>query len=763
MSSNDGPETRASKRLRLNETQPTREATEAVLGSDSSHDVVILDPWPPNATINDVITSESDEDVASADADVVSQTDAHVVPAASVSLEPPPPSHDSSSTTPKKAAHDHSTLSSQSGHEKARVKAHLHGRVWPREASKLLEIVGIEQKHWESTLKAARTRLHNDPSASSSVQDCERACKAEETRKGRVGDEQHWFRKLANLASEGSGASSSTVPPRQLSMAIHSNPTHKLRILPDDPVQLTRKPDAVLGIRQSLGASDDFAPTFGHVVMPLEFTNERVAAPTYSSDKLPSSKLMQLVTLLVAVQAAQPFRTFVPGLHIDQRNAVLMVLNREALSIATVQDCWTTNCAQLAALANTLLQLQPHQLGLFPAYTYSITRAHGIKMSQLRTDLLPVECRTTFEMDQYETIRLARPTTPRHSPFSRGTMVVAFDKPGLGQLVVKMQAVGLDRRRRESQVWSAIQAARSKLSSVVLPRVSEILCTIELHRWHRDASPPQPPEALSLTPRQYALVVSQNPSDTLPQRLTESDVSPCTLIKVIQQAFDVLFSLFEDAKVLHCDISSGNVLHDNGRLVLVDWDCAIVVGGSSQVYVGKQNERTGTIDTMAVNVLRSICDFQDGKEDQENDTHAADQFSHLLRHDFESVAYLLLKVVWVKLSPSEPTAIHRRTWSHLLFDKSDVTVDELWPKRQLLWANNTRTPADCIRPLSPAFADFVDDLLREPFDNFKQFEIGEDVDRNLTIKARIDQVFKSVRWSEIETEALVARWGKPKE
>ncbi|KAK4046609.1 hypothetical protein OIV83_005979 [Microbotryomycetes sp. JL201] len=432
----------------------------------------------------------------------------------------------------------------------------------------------------------------------------------------------------------------------------------------------------------------------------------------------------------------------------------MMLLSREALFVATTSDCWSTGASTLAALVHIMVNLKPWQVGLFPAFRYSLSDDEGIAPAFVRTDLLPQKLLKQYEMELYEPINLASAFLPHHSPFSRGTIAYQFSRQELSELVLKRQAVAHDRRYRESKVWAAIEEKQSLLSPKTMDCLSAVLGSVELCRSHNSDVQP-------LDQRQYTLIICRNPRPALPQPLTRHpSPTPSQLLCIIKDAFNVLTELKQVAGVLHCDISSSNILHNDGRLVLIDWDCAVVASLSNSKLVGNRSERTGTIDTMAVNVLEAVETYRVLKKCGRSEVEAEAGFVHHLRHDYESLIYVLLKVFWANLKPSADALEIATVWDPLYFDNADATVQLLLDCRSGLWGGGRRgfKTVECLRKLSPALADLYQSLLSEPFDDFGRFSASEAQD--VQVKTRVDKAFQDVRWAEIETAELMARWAK---
>ncbi len=118
------------------------------------------------------------------------------------------------------------------------------------------------------------------------------------------------------------------------------------------------------------------------------------------------------------------------------------------------------------------------------------------------------------------------------------------------------------------------------------------------------------------------------------------------LLQVFRDTIKCHRSLYCDARILHCDVSPGNIIivnhQDKEQLkgVLIDLDSAINLDEASEEEVGI----TGTRPFMAIGVLRSE--------------------PHTYRHDLESFLYVLLWTIITNLVESPPEGSRLRQWSN---------------------------------------------------------------------------------------------------
>ncbi|KAM0787283.1 hypothetical protein ACM66B_006516 [Microbotryomycetes sp. NB124-2] len=627
--------------------------------------------------------------------------------------------------------------------EHAQTRAILRDHVFHIDIATAFAELSVDRTAWYDNLRLAQTRFEQDEDAMPTLLDCRTSFQAVCRDPNLDQCDAQWLRTLAGLASSRASYEATSPLTDEPSRFLHSSPA---------PFLYLRCASTDASIQR----------TDSHVAVGIEFSRSSGGSSPSDSSKdrtttiLPE-KLLQLARTLTRVMAAQPSRTHVPGLAICNNVASVMVLTREALLVASVADCWSAGRAELAAVVKTVLGLKASQIGLSPLFRYRMTRQDGMVPSHLRTDVFPDALleNESVALHLYEPIDIVH--HPRQFPFSRGTIVLAFPRKELAGLIVKVQAVRQDHRHRERDVWRVIDASGLDKIESVWQSLSRVQGSVEFRRSSEFAfSPPSP-----VVTRHYTLVLSRNPSISLPQKLMgPSGLKPKQLLQVIRRAFEVLWQLFNQANVLHCDISSNNVLHDNGNLVLIDWDCAIVVTDSGAERIGNRSARTGTVDTMARDVLKASLFYAEQKRAGANDEQAVGDFVHMVRHDFESLVYVLLKFVWKQVKKTfVSTPSSSDLPQHLAFGEEAVNVSmkNLPALRLALWGSNPsrRHLAEHLRKLSPALADFVKALLSEPFEEFDTTPVRKG---ELALKEHIDGVFSKVKWEEIETPELMQCW-----
>ncbi|ORY72881.1 magnesium transporter NIPA-domain-containing protein, partial [Leucosporidium creatinivorum] len=172
----------------------------------------------------------------------------------------------------------------------------------------------------------------------------------------------------------------------------------------------------------------------------------------------------------------QEGRIFVPGLVIARNRACLFILDREALRIAEVKDCWTTSqgFAQLAIILSYLSKLNIHTGG-FAAF-FDFAYDNGIVPTRLNPSALLDFVAVLPASKQHHSLRLIAKPHPQHTPFSRATLIYSVEskkraasqsvaEEGEGealkaeerQAIFKMQWVSDDRAGQEHAVFCTLE------------------------------------------------------------------------------------------------------------------------------------------------------------------------------------------------------------------------------------------------------------------------------------------------------------------
>lgn len=121
---------------------------------------------------------------------------------------------------------------------------------------------------------------------------------------------------------------------------------------------------------------------------------------------------------------------------------------------------------------------------------------------------------------------------------------------------------------------------------------------------------------------------------------------PLELLQVFRDAIKCHRSLYYDAKILHQDVSPGNIIildgQDEGepRGILIDLDSAIELAEGAET----EPDITGTRPFMAIGVLKSE--------------------RHTYRHDLESFLYVFLWAIITNHSDNPPETSRLRQWSN---------------------------------------------------------------------------------------------------
>jgi hypothetical protein len=445
-----------------------------------------------------------------------------------------------------------------------------------------------------------------------------------------------------------------------------------------------RKPDAYVGITSK-------KPVLSDIIVPFEWTNVHESL-NRRCPKL-GKKLRQIAFNAADLLVEQGGRISIPAMAICGATAFILLLDRECLRIATIEDCWEEGLVQLSAAAHLLLNINMEQAGFLPHFKYvrcvKGLIPHSLRDPALLQDLNSDPARSGALAGR---VRILAHPLPGDTPFSRGTTVLSFksedpvDSKGGNsalELILKVQHVPDCRYGREPRAYRALR--ESKIPEDIKDHLPECLGVLVFPD-HPHQTPILPAH---LVARHVQYLLARNPKPDL-KRLTDmsSTNTPQNVVRVLQSLVLVVHSLHQHARILHRDISPGNVLHNNGHLVLVDFDCAIVQTNSPTTATTEP--RTGTLVTMARDVIK--------------------RKTHTILHDFESIVHLLMHVVALRLEPSAEGEEQRcwRLWrftSDLANDADDVLI-----ARGYFWKH----PAEVYKTLediSPALAKLVYCLL----------------------------------------------------
>ncbi|KAK4048749.1 hypothetical protein OIV83_004515 [Microbotryomycetes sp. JL201] len=530
----------------------------------------------------------------------------------------------------------------------------------------------------------------------------------------------HWFQQLATAIETGD-PTGDAMAPDALTLRFVASPNSPLA---PGAVTSKRKPDALLVFPCDLGNPK---PKFEHIAVPLEFTNQK--AESFETKSNLQAKSLQIIGYMRHTLISQPLRMSVIGLITFKTRLALLVLDREALRFAYLDDPWSKdNILAFASLATLLLGLQASQAGLFPFVRYKCDRDRGLTPISVSKRLLDVAANDESMSPPLASAvvsHLLFKSSPAGSCFSRATCVLAPSlqhsckdnqaaiQPRLSAQVIKFQCVDDGRMHREVNVWRAIDDFDWSTCTVSGPmpgadaiQVKDHLAAVDrafvCRRFPWQTPLDMIPKDSGIVTRHQAVVVYRNPRSNV-VRLTDKarPPKPSQLVAVIKTLLVVLLKLSRGPDVLHRDISTGNVLHFEGHLVLSDYDCAWTVTLKSSS--DQRRQRTGTLDTMAADVLRSCVP-----------TLRRLDFRHELRHDIESAVYVLLKVLWFHLRPqmSKPELDF---WSTVLhFDDPNVNAQEMCTARESLWGGMYgEVLCEHLTRASPELGRLVEKLLEQ--------------------------------------------------
>ncbi|KIM40753.1 hypothetical protein M413DRAFT_446141 [Hebeloma cylindrosporum] len=91
------------------------------------------------------------------------------------------------------------------------------------------------------------------------------------------------------------------------------------------------------------------------------------------------------------------------------------------------------------------------------------------------------------------------------------------------------------------------------------------------------------------------------------------------LVTAIADAMEAHDTAYFDARILHRDISVGNILIHNGKGLLIDWDLCLPMDG--KVQGPRRHQRTGTWQFMSAAILDDPTKIQDISDDRESAFH----------------------------------------------------------------------------------------------------------------------------------------------
>ncbi|KAM0787217.1 hypothetical protein ACM66B_006455 [Microbotryomycetes sp. NB124-2] len=488
---------------------------------------------------------------------------------------------------------------------------------------------------------------------------------------------QHWFVKLAKLDRDDQDRPLAPQPHATLQFVNDPN-----KPLMQGRVQSCRKPDAYLAFP---GQVTNHGRAFEHIAVILEFTSEKKL--TRLNLNAPQDKYLQVLGYMRDTLASQPMRAFVLGVCVIKRLVALLVMDREVVRIAYLTDCWRTGAQRFRILARLLLNMDPACAGLSPLATFVSDPQHGLLPFHLPAKVFDA---TSSNLD-LRRVDIVFASSPGSSAFSRATTVIKLAAPLDGsnerRLVIKVQNVDDNRTSREIQVWEPIAAfARrneswakggNRFSIEILEHLAAVDRAVVYERMPWQTPADILDKYSRVVKRHTEAVVYLNPTENVvPLTSRTTPPRPSEVVTVIKTLVAVLYELNEGPQVLHRDVSTGNVLHNFGSLVLSDWDC----GWAASMPDSQQDrrQRTGTMDTMATEVLDS--------NKASLQTRLVSGFVHLLRHDLESAVYVFIKVLWFHLY-SSASKEEKLFWEENFgFNDANMTASALSGLREKLWS-----------------------------------------------------------------------------
>ncbi|KAM0789950.1 hypothetical protein ACM66B_006789 [Microbotryomycetes sp. NB124-2] len=563
----------------------------------------------------------------------------------------------------------------------------------------------------------------------------------------------HWFKRLAELARKQG----------------HDVAPSDIRSLPDrlyfvsEPAQLDETArssrshlrSAILAFECNPPPTDGYRAE--HVAIALHFCS--TCTDSLDANATNDRHHIELLSRMRDAFVIQPLRTFILGLGVFKAQASLLMLDHEGVTVAHLDDCWDVNAARFACLATLLTTLSLRHVGLYPFAHFDCDSEQGLYPVALRADHLG-DCGFDITKEGVSQIPVELVyAASSDRPFRRATVVLKPVSSDLQAFVFKFQNVDDERRDREVNVWQAIKGfdwtthTRSELNSSKV-NVMDHLAAVERAFIHERLSTQIPLSTITNNPalgfvtRRQTVVVYRNPVNEV-KRLTDesSPPTPSQVVRVVKTLLVVLCELWTGPGVLHRDISTGNVLHSNGHLVLTDYDCAwnATLENSSHI----RHHRTGTLDTMAVDVLRT-CD----------PTFDSSGFEHEPRHDAESTVYMFLKVIWTHLRHKFDPRTLAFWQAHMFFDDGNAIARQMRTERESLWGRgwNGKEVVRYLSEMSPTLGRLVKELLR---DHLEQESPAESDEAPLAVVKRLISVLSlDQAGSEALDDELKGKWGK---
>ncbi|SGZ06744.1 BQ5605_C031g10966 [Microbotryum silenes-dioicae] len=412
-------------------------------------------------------------------------------------------------------------------------------------------------------------------------------------------------------------------------------------------------------------------------------------------------ELVKVVLDLTQHVLPHPTRLFAPGLAVNERQAYLVVSDLETCRVATIMDCWGQGFGELAAVLSILLDLDVYSAGFCPFFDYTYHPTSGIAPASLLTSVFESSVGRTVKFEDKEPIELlscAKGDGGQHLS-GRCTTVFQLTRPSLSatatapeistlspSFVLKMQLVGPNFVRVESNVLSKINAARDK--GALLPATSAASMPAAKKR-KRDETRRTPHAP---TRRTLELLVLRNPSP-LPQPLVrrhrgQQEIPLAQVFQVFDQLLTVLTTLHK-LGFHHRDLSLGNILHFEGHLVLIDWDGGVAADPGAWFGIAAREEGRLRVTVKSAPRQALKCN--------------AIGFDYVpeyrLAHAFESAVYCLLQVLAYRIRPEDPA------WDYFNFryhparsgacpDRFEDQESQLVDRRASLWGEGAGNDVD---------------------------------------------------------------------
>ncbi|KAF7307448.1 Pkinase-fungal domain-containing protein [Mycena indigotica] len=370
--------------------------------------------------------------------------------------------------------------------------------------------------------------------------------------------------------------------------------------------------------------------TFHNVLVNIEYTT--VAAPQIDTNPLIGStrgvgKYQHAILNAVKIRLTQNTRLYVPTLSFhgkgEETKLFLSILNQDRLEFAVIDDCFGSALPTVAALLWLFQSASPYELGLNPLFSYKFT---SLPEEYQPGDAVPAAAHLPDHPPIQLTGNYLSPL--RFGLFDRSTVILegVHDDESAFRFVVKLTFISDARVWREKIILDHLFSARSDPPAYTPELVASFAAVGPPFTVLPDSQPQHPKYPLTLMrPHHMEVMAFKSPRDT--KKLKELSVPQ--LIATAIHLFESLLDMFS-RRIMHLDISSGNVLSTSQQALLIDWELGRIFGAP---LPAEGSPVIGTLDTMAVYPL---------------------QGGDLLPHDdLESAVYVLLKAVTQTFVPTQ--------------------------------------------------------------------------------------------------------------